>query len=506
MKTLPSLGRAATELPVGAGAMLSAPAALLLRVLVGYRKRVSEMSKLASWLKRVATIPISLLVAGCATIDWAPVNGPEAAMPGEAGLQRTIPSVDDGYVVGLSFSGGGTRAAAFAYGVLDGLRLARAPNSPKPLIDHIKFVSSVSGGSVTAAYYGLYNQQIFEGFEQKFLYADAEADLRTTIGPSVLSAAISGGVNDQTRLPKWFERHLFGTATVGDLLTRSPRIVLNATDVYSRVPFTFTYETFNAICSDPSSVPVADAVAASAAVPIAFVPVVLQVYKDNCKNSLPPWVISAAGNRAAAPKIRAMAAAWQGYRNDPDVNFLKLADGGITDNYGLSSVSTWLESLKHTGHTTSDLARIRRLLIIVVDAGQEQTAAWTRTASGSNGIALASAAIDTALDALARTNLDLFEREIAQWKKDAIASRCRLNRAAVMKMPGIQSDWRCDDLDVHVRRVSFDDLDATRARQLSLVSTRFSLPTEQVAAVIQAGRDVVQMAPWSGAENKTVAR
>ena len=217
-------------------------------------------------------------------------------------------------MIGLSFSGGGTRAAAFAYGVLDGLRRQYSSNGEKPLLDNVKFISAVSGGSVTAAYYGLYKNRTFEDFEQKFLYANAEADLRTSIGPGVVAAALSGGINDQTRFPRWLQKTLYGEATVEDLLERTPRVVLNASDVYDRVPFAFTSLTFNAICSDPSSVLVADAVAASAAVPIAFVPIVMQVYKEKCQSPLPSWVHAAASNPGAAAKIQATALAWEKYQ------------------------------------------------------------------------------------------------------------------------------------------------------------------------------------------------
>ena len=446
--------------------------------------------------RQLAVAMCSLLAAGCATTDWSPVNGPLAGPMNTEPFPHAIPSSDDGLVIGLSFSGGGTRAAAFSYGVLDGLRKQYAANGEKPLLDHVKFISAVSGGSVTAAYYGLFHSRIFEDFEQKFLYANAEADLRTTYGPGVIAAALSGGINDQTRLPKWLQKNVFGSETVNDLLERTPRVVLNASDVYNRVPFAFSLQTFNAICSDPSSVLVADAVAASAAVPIAFVPIVMQVYKEKCENPLPSWASAAASSPAAAAKIRATAVAWQKYRDDPEVNFLKLADGGITDNLGLSSLSIFLEALDGPQKLV-DLTRIRRLVVIVVDAGQEQTAAWTNTAAGSSGLDLAGAAIDTGMSSSARANFDLFTQLLRQWRRDAIAARCRLGRAVVAKITETRPDWRCTDIEVTVLRLSFDDLGPERARQLSVVPTRFSLPEDQVNAVVQAGRDVVRRMPWA---------
>jgi NTE family protein len=417
------------------------------------------------------------------------VDGPPSAKE----FPYAIPSSNDGLVIGLSFSGGGTRAAAFAYGVLDGLRTRYASNGA-PLLDNVKFISGVSGGSVTAAYYGLFHRRIFGDFEQKFLYANAESDLRTTVTPAAIEAAFSGGINDQTRLPKWLQKNLFGNATVADLLEQTPRIVLNASDIYSRVPFAFNLETFNAICSDPSSVLVADAVAASSAVPIVFVPIVMRVYKEKCRSPLPSWASDAVSNPTAAAKIQETARAWQKYRDDPQVNFLKLADGGITDNFGLSSLSIYLEGLSGP-QKLADLARIRRLIVLVVDAGQEQTLTWTDTAAGSTGIDLAVASINTGMSSSALTNFDLLRQLAQRWREDAVAARCRLARLDHAKIAEVPAGRRCTDLEVAVLHLSFESLGSSRARQLSMVPTSFSLPAEQVSAVIQAGRDVVRMTP-----------
>jgi len=61
-------------------------------------------------------------------------------------------------IIGLSFSDGGTRAAAFAYGTIKELAAheARSGGIGKPLIDDVAFVSGVSGGSVAAVYFALH--------------------------------------------------------------------------------------------------------------------------------------------------------------------------------------------------------------------------------------------------------------------------------------------------------------------------------------------------------------
>ena len=53
----------------------------------------------------------------------------------------------------LAFSGGGTRAAAFSYGLLEFLRktqILRANGEKVRLIDSVGVITGVSGGSFTA--------------------------------------------------------------------------------------------------------------------------------------------------------------------------------------------------------------------------------------------------------------------------------------------------------------------------------------------------------------------
>lgn len=83
-------------------------------------------------------------------------------------------------VVLLSFSGGGTRAAVLSYGVMQELRDTSIVSNGNRvrLLGEIDTISSVSGGSFTAAYYGVFGERLFETDQSatdtlnKFLAAD----------------------------------------------------------------------------------------------------------------------------------------------------------------------------------------------------------------------------------------------------------------------------------------------------------------------------------------------
>jgi len=123
---------------------------------------------------------VALLATGCATLR-AP-NRPVDRIDLESGYrpQRILAARTLGdLVLVVTFSGGGTRAAALAYGVLEELRDTRVTigGQPKRLLDEIDTISSVSGGSFTAAYYGLFGDRIFEDFDERFLKRDVGRDL-----------------------------------------------------------------------------------------------------------------------------------------------------------------------------------------------------------------------------------------------------------------------------------------------------------------------------------------
>ena len=119
-----------------------------------------------------------------------------------------------GTVVGLAFSGGGTRAAAFSYGVLKQLERTPTPHiGGHDLLDHVGIVSGVSGGSIIAAYYGLKGRAALADFREQFLTQDLMAELNTSVNLLNVSRALGGGVNTDNRLRDWFNAHLYHDAT-----------------------------------------------------------------------------------------------------------------------------------------------------------------------------------------------------------------------------------------------------------------------------------------------------
>jgi predicted acylesterase/phospholipase RssA len=449
------------------------------------------------WARFLGPVVAFSWLLGCASVHNLPVNVPaNGSVVDQLHLGFKDVAVQDDLLIGLAFSGGGTRPAAFSFGVLSEFDQIPVPRAQDKLIDRLDFISGVSGGSVTAAYYGLKKRAALGDFREKFLLQNAEEGLQTTLSVSTLGRALSGGINDSQGFTNWLDTHLFHGATYGDFrAVGPPRVWINASDIYNRVPFVFGATAFTAICSDLTKFPLSNAVAASAAVPIAFAPVVVEAFPDKCTDPLPAWITRSAANRNASPMLRSFASAILRYR-EGKVPFIKLLDGGLVDNYGLAGFTISRESsdTPYGPLTPEQAVKLRRSMFLVVDAKAGLSGDWTRTVDGPNGVDLVKAAIDTTIDASVGASYTAFERTMSDWQSALVKWRCGLS-AADRARYGAKPGWNCHDLKFFVGRVGFDQLDPARAAELGDVPTRFSLPQQLVDEVIAAGRDALHINP-----------
>jgi NTE family protein len=435
------------------------------------------------------------LLLGCASIQNEPVNQPGSSvrLADEVHLDFGERSAGDDNVIGLSFSGGGTRAAAFSFGVLTALAQIPMRGAGVSMLDRVDFVSGVSGGSVTAAYYGLRKRAALEDFRERFLLRNAEEGLQTDLTLGTIGRALAGGINDSTGFPRWLDANLFHGATFGALGgDRRPNVWINASDIYSHTPFVFGPTTFGAMCSDFSTYPLANAVAASAAVPVAFAPVVIKTFPRQCNEPLPAWVVKARDDHNAPPILSSFAKALSRY-HDGEIPYIKLLDGGLVDNYGLSgfTIARLSADTPYGPMSPHQAVRLRRGLFLVVEAKTGVSGNWINSVEGPSGIDLVKAAADTAIDASVGNSFTAFDRTMGDWQTSLIKWRCGLS-AAERARYGARPGWNCRDLKFFVGRLGFDQLDPARAAVLEAVPTRFRLPAERVDDVIAAGRDALQ--------------
>ncbi|SEN64905.1 NTE family protein [Sphingomonas gellani] len=222
-------------------------------------------------------------------------------------------ALDDGEA--LCLSGGGYRAMLFHLGVL--WRLEQAG-----VLARVKRVSSVSGGSITAARLALVWGEVRPGSPGALdrLVDRVVGPVRALAGRTLDADAIVGGIllpgSIGDRVAAAYRKALFGDATLQDL-PDAPRFVINATNVQSGVlwrfskPYMGDYRVGRVMNPDLS---LATAVAASSAFPPVLSPIEID---------LP------AGAVAPDPKAD--------LQREPFTTRVVLADGGVYDNMGLET-------------------------------------------------------------------------------------------------------------------------------------------------------------------------
>ena len=176
---------------------------------------------------------VVLEFSGCAS---RPINAPITQVDPKSGYRPhlLIPNRqnnDQQTFFVLSFSGGGTRAAAFSYGVLEELRRTaiNVGGQPRRLIDEVDVITGVSGGSFTALSYALYGERLFSEYEERFLKRDVQGALtRRTLNPFNWWKFIGGSAGRSELAAEFYDEILFEEATFGDLLNKQGPVALFA--------------------------------------------------------------------------------------------------------------------------------------------------------------------------------------------------------------------------------------------------------------------------------------
>jgi predicted acylesterase/phospholipase RssA len=208
--------------------------------------------------------------------------------------------------LGLALSGGGFRAALFHLGVLQFL-------SENHILENIKIVSSVSGGSILAAHLVL-NWAKYVDSEASFreiatkIIEFAQFDIRSRIIRRSLASFVAFllwvvrqilGISMRTQQLEKSYRLLFGRSRLcalasppmGSCEPRRPSIHILASSLRTGEACAFSARGFRVANSDPEcrwlgadSVMIAKAVAASSAFPIIFPPVRINARTLRCKS------------------------------------------------------------------------------------------------------------------------------------------------------------------------------------------------------------------------------
>jgi NTE family protein len=425
-------------------------------------------------------LALACTVAGCAHWPATP-KLEQAGAPGYRPGDAPRSGQSDDLLVIVAMSGGGTRAAALGYGVLEELRRTEVTvnGQKRRLLDEVDVISAVSGGSFPATYYALRGEKTFEEFESKVLLRRFETELaqKIVLNPANWFRLPSSTFGKSDLFAELYDETVFDHATFADLRkANGPFVVINGTDVTTGARFSFTQDQFDAICADLAQVSLGRAVATSTALAPLLTPISFENRGGTCGRKAPAWVASSeAALRESETPGRALlrARALQSYA-DPARPYIHIFDGGISENQGLAELLRAFELLKvdPTETVLPALRRARKVVVIAVNALRFPEVDWDRSEAPPSTGTLRDQMWSIPVDRITLDGVEQVRDQLAAWQAAS---------------PGRGA---------YLAQVTFDNLrDPAERLYFNGVKTRLQLPKEQVDKVREVAGRLLREAP-----------
>jgi NTE family protein len=431
------------------------------------------------------SLSAALCICACGCAHWpATPRLEKAGAPGYRLVEAARHGRSDDLLVVLAVSGGGMRAAALGYGVLEELRRTEVTINgvKRRLLDEVDVISAVSGGTLPAAYYGLRGEKTFEEFEKRVLSRNLERELALRIAtPTNWLRLPSGTFGKSDLFAELYDETVFDHADFGDLQRADgPFVIINGTDVTTGARFNFTQDQFDAVCGDLSRVTLGRAVAASTALPPLLTPITFENRGGTCGRKAPAWQVAAeaaAGKSETPGRALLRARALQSYQ-DPERPYIHIFDGGLSENLGLNEVLMASELLKVAPDETTlpALRRARKVVIIIVNALRFPKVDWDSSPAPPDTDTLRNQMWSIPVDRISLDAVEQVREKLSAWQADAPAGGPERRG--------------------YLAQVAFDNLkDPAERLYFKQVKTSLTLPKEQVDRLREAAGRLLREAP-----------
>jgi NTE family protein len=445
-----------------------------------------------------------ILLHGCAS---RPVNEPITQVRPGSGYRVAAqvakrPDHDPSTLLVLAFSGGGTRAAALSYGVLEELR--RTPivvgGRQRRLLDDVDIITGVSGGSFTALAYALYGDRLFSEYEARFLKRNVQGELiERALNPFYWPNLASRSYGRSELAADYYDQILFEGATFGDLVDKpTPVAMASSTDLVTGDRFPFMQENFDLICSDLTKVRLSRAAAASSAVPVVLSPVTFNNYGGRCGFEFPAWVHAVAATRSADTDIGRALRRYNELLELEDSEarpYLHLVDGGVSDNVAMRAIVELLQTVDQSNTLDSMpvLRDVRRVAVIVVNAVSSPSVNWGRIESPPGLFNQLFQASSVPIDRYSYESVNLLNDIVVRW---ALERRLATAQARLAGMSETQAELSRPSVELYAIDVSFSQIaDAEERHYFENLTTSFVLPAEAVDRLRDIGARLLRASP-----------
>lgn len=385
-------------------------------------------------IKSVAVVAMATTLSACSLVLYKPIETIKQVNTDNGYRQKQVieDAAKDGNLVVVMFSGGGTRAAALGYGVLEQFQQQRIKPTQKgnTLLENIDVVFGVSGGSVLASYFALEGKGIIPKFADQFLKSNFQKDIITEVFSfSNLPRLTSPQYGRGDLLQERFNRTLYKGKKFGDLAKnrKGPFAVISATDMNVGQQLTFTQETFDGLCLNLNDMEIARAVAASSSVPLIFAPLTLNNNGGNCNFQLPKVASEQPDSDGLVRKDAEQEHPLSVYQDSKDRPFIHLVDGGLTDNLGISTVLDMSDSLGlETMYQKLSQRGVKNIVVINVNAQNEVSSEIDKSANIPGVGDVVNTIINVPIDSTTQINLQRYSQFSDSWNEYASGQSAKI--------------------------------------------------------------------------------
>lgn len=425
---------------------------------------------------------VGFLLSACNLAAYRPLQTISHIDP-QAGYRiKDIVQHNDDHLILLVFSGGGSRAAALGYGMLEQFKHTSINSGRANLLDNIDLVYGVSGGSLLAAYFALQGADVIPKFEQIFLKRNFQSEIIDQIFsfPNFLRLT-SPQFGRGDLLQEQLNSTLYKNATFGDLTQKrkGPFAIISATDMNAGQKITFTQEFFDGLCLNLNELEIARAVAASSAVPLVFSPLTLNNNAGNCNFTIPELAVLDLSEQDKTLRLKNLEEAKHTlslYQNSRERPFIHLVDGGLTDNLGLSGLTDIYDVVGQQKIYQKALENgLRQIIVINVNAQNEVSNQIDQSEDVPGVSDVINTIVNVPIDRNTQITLRRFREFTDEWNKN------------MRRLPQHKR------IELHFVSLNLKDLPESQLkREVLNIGTSFYLPASDVNKLKQAARILLE--------------
>jgi len=172
------------------------------------------------------------------------------------------------------------------------------------------------------------------------------------------------------------------------------------------------------------------------------------------------------------------------YRDNKQLKYLHLVDGGVADNLGLRSI---LDIVSFHGDNmwqtmkTYGMQDTKKMVFITVNAASFQNPFIGKRRTVPSTVDILDTTTTIQSNKYNTETLDLLKSRFPKWKKQIITGRCKEKPSP-----------SCNHIDIQLIEVNLEDLNADEIQSLGIVPTALELPPKTVDQLKAAGKKLLK--------------